>query len=698
MKNKQKFISLFLVMLLSSFSNLFANGQNEVPTQPTIGVVAETGVTEITVDGLQFRDASKNGKLDAYEDWRLTPLERATDLVTRMDIDQKTALLSEAAFLGSPSDDIGTVSIEDDAKITDDHIRFNLTRWSYDGDAKAYATYHNSLQEIAAATPLGIPLVIITDPVHETGSTFDSSALAPGGKFHTPNPMHLGLGAIADTEVAREVGAMNAEEFRAAGSRLLLGPMGDLASEPMWNRVVHTFGADASKIGQLTKAYIQGLQGKDNGVNPESGVAATLKHFPGTGPNEGGMDSHSFPGRANVYGGNNFEMHLDIMRIALEANPAALMPSYSINETSYKGNKIENVPSAYSKIIMQDILRDEIGWDGLVTSDWGTLEDAAYGLAADMTIGERIALFSKVGSHQVGNGKTEMWLTALDEANITEDVIDTNAIKVLEVAFKVGAFENPYSDPEKANAIVNANKKRGEELMKEAITLLKNKDAILPLDKSTADTNGIEGIQVFFAGHTGNEISKYSDVTGFTVVDTISEADYVIKRISAREGMYFGLDGGVPLSWDGKIYVYDQEKDGPGNTISSQGDHKYGGLGSDNNTAQWSSVGADLQETINSMAPNAKLILDVFMFRPFIIEPYLSDIDALLVNFGSTNNSVLDIIFQMENMVQNSSVHPTGKLPMAIPASDEDVYLQNEDVPNDSPNKSFEMGAGITAY
>lgn len=695
---KQKFISLFLLMLLSSFSNLFANGQKEALTQPTIGVVADTGVTEITVDGFKFRDASKNGTLDAYEDWRLSPLERAQDLVTKMDIDQKTALLSEAAFLGAPTDDIGTVAIADDIKITDEHIRFNLTRWSYNGDAAAYATYHNALQKIAASAPLGIPMVILTDPVHEAGSTFDSTALAPGGKFHTPNPMHLGLGAIASTDVAREVGAMNAEEFRAAGSRLLLGPMADLASEPMWNRVIHTFGADPSAIGQLAKAYIQGLQGNDNGVNPETGVAATLKHFPGTGPNEGGMDSHSFPGRSNVYGGDNFEMHLDIMRIALEANPAALMPSYSINETTYKGKKIENVPSAYSKIIMQDILRDEIGWDGLVTSDWGTLEGSAYGITADMTIGERIALFTSVGSHQVGNGKAKLWESSLEEGNITEDVIDSAAVKVLELAFKVGAFENPYSDPAKANAIVSANKKRGEELMKEAITLLKNKDSILPLDSATKNLNNTPGIQIYFAGHTGNEIAKYTAIQGFNVVNNISDADYVIKRISAREGMYFGLDGGVPLSWDGKIFVYDQKTNGPGKELSKQGDHKYGGLGSDNNTAQWSAVGADLQKTIDSMNPSAKLILDVFMFRPFIIEPFLKDIDVLLVDYGSTNSSVLDIIFQMENMVPNKSVQPTGKLPMAIPASDADVYAQNEDVPNDSPNKSFELGEGITSY
>ncbi|MBB6479848.1 glycoside hydrolase family 3 protein [Spirochaeta isovalerica] len=704
-----------LALLCLSAGMIFVScGSRETYVQPEIGIAEGTGVTEITVDNFRFRDASKDGQLDPYEDWRLSPLERARDLVSKMETEAKAALLAEKDFIGGPTDDNGTVSFENKIKITQEHIRFNLTRWGYAGDSAVYAKYHNELQKIAAATPLGVPMVIITDPVHEAGTNENSTEFKGGDAQNTsftPFPLLLGLGAIGDPEIAREVGAMQAEEFRSAGARLLLGPLADIASEPMWARVGHTFGSDAELVGELAKAYIQGLQGRDDGVDPEKGVAATIKHFPGAGPNEGGMDSHSYPGRSNIYPGNNLQMHLNTMRKALEANPAALMPNYSIIETTYKGKQIENVPAAYSKILMQDILRDEIKWDGLVTSDWGTLdgeESPMYGMFGfamawgdewDKPRGQRIADFAAAGSHQVGMGAPDYWMEALDEGYITEEVIDEAAVKVLELAFKVGAFENPYSDPQEALAIAEANRKRGEELMKQAITLLKNDDSILPLDASTEDLNDTPGIQVSYIGYDSDEIEAYAAaVPAFTVVENAADADYVIKRVSARQGMYFGLDGGAPLSWDGEIYVYDHDTQSPSSTLSEQGDHPFGALGSASNTAVWTAVKEDFLNTVASMDSKAKLILDVHMIRPFIIEPYIDDIDTLLVDFGATDKAVLDIVFQMKDMVQDKSVQPAGKLPMAIPASDADVYAQFEDLPNDSANQTFKMGDGLTSY
>lgn len=705
MKNK-----IFLGLVISSL--LFVSCKGEQYVQPTIGTVEGTGVTEITVKDYKFRDANKNGELDTYEDWRLTPEERAADLLTRMDVEQKAALLGLKDYIGGPTDSEGTVSDDNKALIVDSHIRYNLTRWGYEGDSAAYARYHNSLQEIAASTPLGIPMVIATDPVHEVSTEADSSAIKGGGSnsSFTLMPKHLGLAAINDVSIAREIGAMHAEEFRSAGARLLLGPMADLASEPLWDRVSHTFGENSATVAEFSKAYIQGLQGEDAAVNPETGIAATIKHFPGAGPNEGGMDSHSFPGRFNSYTGDNLEEHLSIFRTVLEANPAALMPTYSIINTTYKGKKIENVPAAYSKILMQDVLRGELGWDGLVTSDWGTVAGEenqmykmfgfamAWGDAWDLTLGERVSEFAAAGSHQIGMGSGDDWMESLDDGEIDETVIDQGAMKALELMFKVGVFENPYSDPAEAVRVAERNTKRGEELMQEAITLLKNDSSILPLDRATADVNGAPGVQVYFAGNSGDEINDYAMVPGFTVVDNISEADYVIKRIAAREGMYFGLDGGVPLSWDGEIFVFDQETKAPGTELSKQQDHPFGFLGSESNTKVWTGIKDDLERTIDQMKPEAKLILSVTMNRPFVITPYLDDVDVLMVDYGATNSALLNIIFQMENMAQNTSVQPKGTLPMSLPKSDDDAYFQDSDIANDYKNITFKLGDGIKKY
>lgn len=101
----------------------------------------------------------------------------------------------------------------------------------------------------------------------------------------------------------------------------------------MWSRVHDTFGARAERVGELAKAYIQGFQGKDDGVNPFTGAAATVKHFPGSGPSENGMDSHTSWGRFAVFPGDNFAAHIDVLRTAIQgANPAFLAVDLGMTE------------------------------------------------------------------------------------------------------------------------------------------------------------------------------------------------------------------------------------------------------------------------------------------------------------------------------------------------------------------------------
>jgi beta-glucosidase len=679
-----------------------------VEVAPTIGV-RSASVTN--VDGRDFKDSNGSGGLDPYEDWRRSPADRAADLVSRMSVTQQIGLLEEGGLKVAPTDEEGTLSPRQIDTITNDHVRQSLIRWPQGLSATAVARHMNNLQELAESLPLGIPLLITTDPIFGAASNMQSTELTHQNRSDqiTDWPLVLGLGAIDDLAYVKQVGAWQAAQLRAVGVRWMLGPQVDFATEPMWSRVYDTFGARADRVGELAKAYIQGFQGKDDGVNPFTGVAATVKHFPGSGPNENGMDSHTDWGQFAVFPGDNLAAHIDAMRTAIEgANPAALMPCYSIYEDQvWNGAPVEQLGASFSQVLMIDLLRNDIGWDGLVTSDWGAvgtcsesgdcIQASAWGTDT-WTNAERVAGYVEAGGHQIGNflPSTIMWEDALAAGAITEAQIAAAAQKALEVAFQVGAFEDPYVDEDQAVTVIESFEDEAHEAMMKAFTLLKNDDAILPLDASSADQNGTAGIQVFFDGHDDSKILSYtSKVAGFEVVEDIADADYAIIRVSARHGVYTGLDGGVPLTYRDTIKVYDQDTDMPSNVDSTARSI----LGSaEMNNAAGNMIADTIDAHIAAKGTDTKLIFAVSTYRTWIWSDYMADTSVLAAEFGMTDEALLEMVFQMRDGTQDTSIQPSGTLPMEIPSSQAEVYAADEDVPHDTANPFFTVGAGITSY
>ena len=677
--------------------------------RPTIGV---RSVTVIEVDGEEFKDCNGNEELEPYEDWRLSPTERATDLVGRMSTDQKIGLLWEGGLTVTPFEETGLLAQDQIDMITDTSVRQSLIRWPDDMSPSAVANHINNMQELAESLDLGVPMLITTDPIFSAASDMTSSVLIHQNRSDqiTDWPLILGLGAINDADYIKEIGTMQAAQLRAVGVRWMLGPQIDLASEPMWSRVYDTFGSVTNRVKELGTAYIQGLQGRDDTINPFSGIATCLKHYPSSGAQENGMDSHSESGKYAVFPGDNFDEHYDVMKTVIQAsNPASLMPCYAIFEDAvWDGKDVEQVGSAFSQVLMMDALRDDIGWDGMVTSDWGAvgfcygeycMSMTAWG-TEEWTNAERISAYVEAGGHQIGlwSDATYMWTNALDEEAISEAQIDEAAIKVLELSFKVGAFENPYVDADEAESIISSYEADAHDAMMRAFTLLKNSDDILPLDEDSADQNGTDGIQVYFDGLDNGVIDDYTSlVDGFETVTDMADADYAIVRVSARWGNYFGLDGGVPLSYRDPIKVWDVENNVPSDEDSVA--ESMGGTAAENNEA-----GNAIADTIEAAIaaketnPDLKLILVVSTYRPFIIADYLSDIDVLAAEFGATDEALLDMVFQMRNGEVDTGIQPTGTLPMEIPSSQAAVYTAYEDVPHDSADPTFEVGDGITSY
>jgi beta-glucosidase len=616
-----------------------------------------------------------------------------------MSTTQRIGLLEEGPLGAGPTDEEGTLSDDQIEAITNGHTRYAMLRWPAETlSATAVANNLNKMQELAESLPLGVPVLITNDP---------SFAAAPQLATWTGS---LGFGAIDDEAYLKQVGAHHAAQLRATGVRWMLGPMVDVATEPMWARVGGTYGARPDRVGALARAYIQGFQGKDDGVNPFTGVAATVKHFPGHGAEENGMDSHSEFGQFNVFPGDNFEAHINAMRTAIEGvNPAAIMPCYSIFEDQvWDSMPVEQLGSSYSKVLLTDLLKGDMGFDGLITSDWlalgitfdGVNFEQGFAWGTDTwTNAERLAGYVEAGGHQIGSiaNVRVQWEDALAASAITEEQIAANAQKALEVTFKVGAFEDPYVDPSLAVGVQEDLEDEAHESMMKAFTLLQNDAAILPLDADSANQNGTPDIQVFFDGDDDTTILAYtSNVAGFEAVADIADADYAIIRTESRPGGAT-FDGGTPLSYRDTIKVYDQDTNMPSD-VDSTSPGFFGGPGAVENNAAANATADTIEAHIAAKGADTKLIFAVSTGRPWIWSDYLANTSVLAAEFGMSDEALLDMVFQMKDGVQDTSIQPSGKLPVEIPSSQDAVYAALEDVPHDSANPSFSVGDGITSY
>ncbi|MDP1918962.1 MAG: glycoside hydrolase family 3 N-terminal domain-containing protein [Myxococcales bacterium] len=723
-------------------------------TQPTIGVDTRA---KLMVDGKEFKDNNGSGALDPYEDWRLAEACRARDLVSRMTVPQRIGLLSEGSTIGGGTAD-GVLAAGTISNIQTLHLRQALIRLGA-RSGRELAVYLNNVQKLTESLPHGIPFVVTADPVHGFGLSTNATTgvqTLSAPTVVSPWPYPMGLGAANDLTLTRLYGDTVRREFMGMGFRWQLGPMADLATEPRWARVQNTFGENAHAVGNHTRACIEAFQAQGQG-GLKSGIAATIKHFPGAGANEDGMDSHSRPGRYNVYPGNYFEYHQVSFRAAFTAQPAAVMPCYSIFRGQLDYNP-EQAGAAFSRGLITNYMKEALGFSGMVTSDWGTIGGTSWGVES-LTPQQRAAQFLRAGSHQFGSDSVTVMQQAFDQGLVTEAEINVAAEKVLEMSFKLGLFENPYVNPDASAAEVRsvANRTAGFVAQKKAIVLLKNREhtttansgaKYLPIDGARKATDGgtlcdadRDGtVEVFFDGVVdslaGSDIyddalqaydykSATSTQADGGVVLAIAEAaspaaaDIAVLRISARKGTYFGLDRGVPLSWDAPFTGTQTD----GSLASSVKDARKVIDLLRVRDGYTDSTGAVVAAT----NPNLKIVLVVHFDRPGIVKPFvnglvslnetlgtpgsyplvsdntnirtdgLGGVDVLVAEFGAFDRAVLDVLFNKNAPTTPANyVYGSSRLPIEVPSSDAEVDAQFEDMPADSANPTYLIGAGST--
>ena len=597
-------------------------------------------VQTIYKDDYLFRDLNKNQQLDIYEDARVSIELRVNDVLSQMTIEEKVGLMFHPPFTVNPG--IGMRIYEiliRGNQFTESHIiKKNINHFNLYGnpDPVKLAKRINQLQNYAARSRLGIPLTISSDPIHEVerGGGIASFSVQGFSKW----PSQLGLAATRDVELVKKFADIARQEYLAVGIRTALHPMADLATDPRWARNFGTFGSDSKLSASLTLAYMDGFQGEN--INSQS-VLTMVKHFPGGGPQENGLDAHLMSGENQVYPGKMFDYHLEPFIEAINNNLKVIMPYYGIAVDQSN----ENIAIGFNRYLLNDLLREKLNYDGVICSDWGIITGRHWGVT-NLTIPERYIKAINAGIDQFGGEMhPEIVVQLVRENKIDESRIDRSARRILKNKFELGLFDDPFVDIESVDKLINTQitQKLALDAQRKSVVMLKNSN-LLPLTEETKIY--VDGMEF-----------KDSDINK---VNTIEEADVILMYLHT-------------------VFNGNQE---PGT------DRLFDRFLSNlfpNTDLRFNNQVIKRASEYSQVKP---LILVVDLNRPAILSELNDLSDALIGTFGVNDEVIHEII--------NGKTNPSGKLPFELPSSMSEVEEQLEDVPDDTANPLYEYGYGLS--
>lgn len=755
--NKRKiWLAVSTLALLSTMTYAQDNtGFVKIPNKkgPVLGYSPASGVKILTVKGLKFKDLNKNGKLDKYEDWRLSAEGRAKDLARQMTVEQMAGLMLYSRHQAIPALEAGPMlgtyngkpfsqsgakpsDLSDQQKqfLGEDNLRHVLI--TVVQDPAVAATWNNNVQAFVEGVGLGIPSNNSSDPRHMVKATTEFNAGAGG--IISMWPDGLGMAATFDPEIVRQFGQIAAKEYRALGITTALSPQIDLGTEPRWYRIAMTFGESPALTTDMGRAYIDGFQtsnGKDeirDGWGYKS-VNAMVKHWPSGGAEEGGRDGHWAYGKFAVYPGNNLEQHISpFVNGAFKLNgktsrAAAVMPYYTITYDQDKKYG-ENVANGYSKYIITDLLREKYKYNGVVCTDWlitgdeGPTPDIFAGKpwgAEKLSIAERHYKVIMAGVDQFGGNNEMKPILEAYNMGIREHGekfmrtrFELSAGRLLTNIFRVGLFENPYLDIEETTKTVGNPEfmKAGYEAQLKSVVLLKNKGAILPVAKKktvyipknyfplTWDWWGNAVQPRLDYAVNIEQVKKYYNVT-----DKPDEADFALVFVTSpysNEGGYSigdrknGGNGYVPISLQYSTYTATDAREQSIAAGDPVVDPTVKNRSYKNKTVTAANT-MDLRTILDTkkLMKGKPVIVSVTASKPMVFSEFEKDVDGIVLNFGISTQAVLDII--------SGVVAPSGLLPVQMPANMRTVEQQKEDVPfdmevhTDSEGHLYDFGFGL---
>ncbi len=310
----------------------------------------------------------------------------------------------------------------------------------------------NELQRVAVEeSRLGIPLVFARDVIHG---------------FKTMFPIPLGQAATWNPSIVERGARIAAIEASSVGIRWTFSPMVDISRDPRWGRLAESFGEDTYLTTQLGKAMTLGYQTHD--LSDPTSMAACAKHFCGYGASESGRDySTTWIPEVQLR-----DIYLPPFKAQAESGAATFMCSF---------NDINGTPSTANSHLNIDILRREWDYDGLLVTDWASIQQLIpHGIASDLCDAARLALQSRVGMDMMSYAYISHAKSLLEDGKVTMRQIDDAVRDVIRLKLRLGLFENPYARREKDSTLSARFLADAKEACVQSTILLKN-NGVLPL-------------------------------------------------------------------------------------------------------------------------------------------------------------------------------------------------------------------------
>ncbi len=607
-------------------------------------------------------------EIPPYRNSRLPLEQRVADLLSRMTLEEKVAQLTSAMDrMVSVSDpksalvDAKGIFQPDRAAALIKNGLGQISRPSGMNGPRQNAEHTNAIQKwVKENTRLGIPILFHEECLH-------GHAAQKGTSF----PQAIALASTWDPQTVEDVFSATASEVRARGSQQCLTPVLDVVRDPRWGRTEETYGEDPYLAARIGVAAVKGFQGTGPLID-KSHVIATAKHFAVHGQPEGG---------ANTAPGNYSERvireyFLKPFEAAVkEAGLQSVMASY---------NEIDGVPSHGNKFLLDNILRQEWGFNGIVVSDYFGIRQlrSKHFVVESNEEAAKLALESGVDIELPYLEVNHLLLDQVKQGKVSEAAVDRAVARILRSKFITGLFDDPFVDPSYAEKITNSieHQQLALQAARKAIILLKNEGNLLPLNRSSYKRIAVIGPnakEVHLGGYSGMPGRGISILDGIkTKVGNGVDVQYAVGvKITETRG-----DSETMPTFEDKLRLGDPALNAKriqeAVAVAEKSDIIILALGGNEQTCReaWANhlgdrSGLDLlgnqDDLVKAMLALRKPIV-VFLIhgRPNSINYIAENVPAILEGWylgQETGTAVADVLF--------GDYNPGGKLPVSVPRS-----------------------------
>ncbi|MCX4421198.1 glycoside hydrolase family 3 protein [Streptomyces mirabilis] len=620
---------------------------------------AETIPLKLTVTGAKAPAETPQIVIDAhglpYLDPKLPVKKRVADLVSRMSLEEKAGQMTQA--------ERGALTAQGDIATYDlGSLLSGGGSTPTPNTPEAWAKMIDAFQLRAQATRFQIPLIYGVDAVHGHNNLTGATIM----------PHNIGIGAARDPQLAERTGAVTAAEVRATGIPWDFAPCLCVTRDERWGRSYESFGEDPALVESM-ETMIQGLQGAANGkdLKRNDKVLATAKHFVGDGGTEyGSSTTGSYTIDQGVTKATRQQLeavHLAPYQTAVDRGIGSVMPSYSSLDILGDGQGPVKMHARADMI--NGVLKDRMGFDGFVISDWQAIDQIPGDYASDV----RTSINAGLDMIMVPYAYKDFRTTLVDEVRagrVSEARVNDAVSRILTQKFKLGLFEKPYADTSGAAQIGSAGHRAvAREAAAKSQVLLKNATGVLPLKKSQ---------KVYVAGSNADDLGNQTG--GWTITwqgasGKHTDGTTILQGMRNAGGdVTYSKDASAPTSgYDVGVVVV-------GETPYAEG---VGDVGNGNDLAL---TPAD-QAAVDKVCAAMKCAVLIVSGRPQLIGDRLGEIDALVASWlpGTEGDGVADVLYGKRAF--------TGQLPVTWPKSETQLPINVGDA---SYDPQFPYGWGLT--